>query len=175
MRQPWDRWTGEPSKAYAVFLVYRDLGPSRSFSKVVAKLGRPQSYRGQLEKWSPKWRWVARAESYDAHLAEKATRAQEDAIVDMERRHASVALEVLDKLSKRLETLDPEKISARDFSALMKSAVEVERIARGKPDAEVHVKGAIEPGTVQKILEDPESTDLAAQLAARLAQAGKEQ
>ena len=39
-KQPWERQKNEPSKAYASFCIYRDIGPSRSAEKVVSEIDR---------------------------------------------------------------------------------------------------------------------------------------
>lgn len=47
--KPWERQPGEPTKAFAAFTVYRDLGPERSLVEVARRLTRS---RGLIARWS---------------------------------------------------------------------------------------------------------------------------
>lgn len=82
--EPWERLPEETSRAYAVFREFRDLGPSRSLRAVSAKIG---TARG----WSLRYRWVARAQAWDAetHRLEDARRL--DQIRSMDETHQQIA------------------------------------------------------------------------------------
>lgn len=69
----WEQVDGEPNEAYARFLVYRNLGPSRSLDAAylvhgggAAKRGKPQQRAsGQWMHDSSKFNWVERATAWD--------------------------------------------------------------------------------------------------------------
>jgi hypothetical protein len=63
-----DRLPGETPKAFAAFLVYRNMGADRSIVKAGRKLGKN---RVTLEDWSVKYCWTERAAAYDAEQARK--------------------------------------------------------------------------------------------------------
>ena len=67
MSDPWDRLPNERLKAYELFCLYRDLGPSRSLSKCRQTYALPISVR-QLEQYSAKYHWVARAQAFSDHI-----------------------------------------------------------------------------------------------------------
>jgi hypothetical protein len=68
----YDRQAGETEKAYAAFVIYRDLGSDRSLEKtaefyypaqVAHKVRHPNIRR--IQDWSAKYRWSARVLDYD--------------------------------------------------------------------------------------------------------------
>lgn len=89
----WDRQPGESSRAFAAFVAYRDLGPSRSIdsawraaqtkqaAKKRQKGGRSAARRadGRFSAWCKKWRWVERAELWDADIDRQRQQAEADA------------------------------------------------------------------------------------------------
>lgn len=164
----WERLKGEGTRAFAAFCVYRDLGPTRSMPKATARMGRKATYTRQLEKWSSRWNWVARAKAYDEHLERLKREASEGKVVEMAERHAELAEALLAKISHRVHALDPELISGRDLSALFKAGVEVERTSRGEPGSTSRVEATVDAESVGHLIGDQESSDLLSQLTARL-------
>jgi hypothetical protein len=67
MTEAWERLPNERIKAYELFCLYRDLGPSRSLSKCRQTYALPISVR-QLERYSAKYNWVARAQVFSDHI-----------------------------------------------------------------------------------------------------------
>ena len=75
-KNPWDRldsdspkdW-GEPEspQAFAAFVKYRDLGPSRSIEKG-GNRGAKGGRTARREKWSSDHRWIKRTAAYDVYL-----------------------------------------------------------------------------------------------------------
>src|SRR5258707_13385220 len=69
-RQPWSQREGEPDGAYARFLVYCHLGPSRSIDAAYqtvagAAKGSKRRAPGQWFRDSQQWEWHRRAEAWD--------------------------------------------------------------------------------------------------------------
>lgn len=62
---PWEKRASETPAAYAAFRVYVELGLDRSMPRAAAAMGKPDTYKSQLKKWSAKHGWVARAHAYD--------------------------------------------------------------------------------------------------------------
>jgi hypothetical protein len=70
----WEKQPGETAASWRAFGLFRDLGPGRTL-RAVAELLYGSGYQegsrrvpGRLKEWSSKHDWVARAESWDAHL-----------------------------------------------------------------------------------------------------------
>jgi len=162
---PWEKQDGETSKAYAAFCAYRDLGIDRSFSKIIPILypdlgtTKPSSKQRRLSEWSVKYTWVARVEAYDTYLEEKTRRANEAAIVKMERDHALIAALATHKAAERLQLivskLDADGkllesgITVKEATDLLRAGVEIERKSRGAPDQKIE-----HGGTVIQIIDD---------------------
>src|SRR3954466_9461560 len=122
----YDRQPGESRQAFAAFATYRDLGPSRSLVKAGRELGKSLAL---LERWSARWRWVARAEAYDEFLDQLKRDRTTQLILEMCARHATLA--------QKLNNLTAEEIDRMTFdqlATLLKVAVSVETRARGEPD-----------------------------------------
>lgn len=71
--KPWQRQRGEPVASFRLFLVYLELGESRSLRRVSELDGSP--CLRIIERKSRRWNWKARAEATDARLARKAARS----------------------------------------------------------------------------------------------------
>lgn len=99
------RLSKEGAKAYAAFIVYAHLGPSRSLTRARDALqdgGQSGTEKGpviqQLKKWSVRHRWVARAKRHDEAMA--AVQAKEiEHVVRRDARHlAAERVALADKL-----------------------------------------------------------------------------
>lgn len=126
--QPWERQPGEGDAAFAAFVVYRDAGVARSLTDTGTKVGRAKT---TMANHSKHWNWVARAAAYDSWLDQQGTAAVVDELVEMNRRHAQLAKEALDKLAERLRKMEPEELTPKVVAGLLKAAADLERQARG--------------------------------------------
>lgn len=93
MLQPWDRQSNESDKAYAAFLLYRDL-PTETRSIDAAYDARKGRQRKGLRKesrapgcwlgWSRKYHWVRRVNAWDDHQESIRQQAREKAVAQSE-------------------------------------------------------------------------------------------
>ena len=126
VKEPWTRMEGETAKAYQAFCLFRDLGPTRSHRLVAEVLVEEAPERkvetviSQLKGWSVKYRWVARAETYDEYR-ERRCREQAETEMDlMQRRYRDLAAGVSSLMAQRLWPNPPEGVNpldVNDFSA----------------------------------------------------------
>lgn len=126
--QPWERQEKETAKAYEAFSEYRDMGASRSLAKVGQKLGKSKA---QMEKWSKKYGWVARAEEWDVEQDRLIRIALTKDIGAMRKRHADMAKAMLIKAAKALQQIPDDEIKASDISRMVDVATKLERISKG--------------------------------------------
>ena len=143
MTQKWGKIKHEQSKAFYYFSVYRDMGPFRSIDKVSEKCQEndgedPPSVR-QLQRYSSKYDWQERALAYDAYLDEKKRKANEEAIMEMNKRHAADAMEVQRLALRDMEDVTPMEDSRASIEGRRNAAVRTweigvknERLARGE-------------------------------------------
>lgn len=137
---PWDPVKGETARGYEAFRMFLSLGAGRTLKTVTAQTygienpsGNSAKYR-QVKKWSAQFRWFDRAMAYDLWREGELRRDAIEAERDMRRRHATVASVALQKAAEKLRSLNSETLSAREATALLDTAVRVERLARDVAD-----------------------------------------
>jgi len=157
-KHEWDRLTGESSKAYAHFCLYRDMGQGRSLRKL-ADDAKCISKVAQLRRWSSTWQWVERSQCYDDYLQYQDRLRQEKERKDMLTRHGKIAVLGQNLVVKGIEKLlaDVEQgkrdLSASDASRLLDVAVKIERLSRGEP-TEISELGGSDEHPIKVNLED---------------------
>ena len=78
-RYSWEIQEGEPEEWYANFLLYRNLGPSRSLDKAYRSVSESNKDKEASGGWAAacaEWKWVKRAVQWDIHhLSQEGARA----------------------------------------------------------------------------------------------------
>jgi hypothetical protein len=147
----WSRQKDESSKAYRAFAIYRDLDVlERSYEKASTLYG---CRRLQFSEWAKKYRWAERIDQWDLHCERLAVAAQESEIVEMNKRHAGVAVEMLKKVLQRLvgddvenvQAINASHLTANDCARLGEVAVKLERLARGSETERIGLDAAHAP------------------------------
>lgn len=134
-RYPWDRREDESGKAYLAFIGYRDMGTAkRSLKRLPSQIGRPDTYKPVVERWSVKYRWVERVTAWDDYQERVAREATLQEIEDMRKRHIQQSVGLQTKALQRLQTLTPSELSATNVLAFITEAIKIERLARGEPE-----------------------------------------
>jgi hypothetical protein len=135
---PFDRQPRETAKAFAAFVVFRDLGPERSVLKAYRqKTGRKHAKQatGVWNGWATAFNWQSRVAAWDSHLDRQTREAQERARREMGERHAKVAVALQEKAIQRLKAMKPEELSSADLIRYAVEAAKLERLARGEPES----------------------------------------
>jgi hypothetical protein len=126
---PWEKLSGESAKAFAAFVLYRDLRAQRSLTKVARLLhetGTPTS-RSQLGEWSVRWSWVERVDAYDREQDRLLREEQEEAISHARRTESMVGTLMLGAALRRLAGDDESRVIALNLNEV--SAMELVRLA----------------------------------------------
>ncbi len=172
MINPWDRLPNERSKAYHLFCMYRDLGPTRTLERL-ARVEDSDSNRvatrANLKVYSRKYQWVARARAYDDYLAEKERVDNEQLILEMNRRQAEDGRFFQHIAVKSLEERELDKLSPTEADRLFNTGVKTERLARGAQTEAVNVEVSTNVKVARQIIADPEARKLWAETLRRLA------
>lgn len=80
LRAPvWEMQPTETPRAFAAFVVYRDLGPGRSLAKAADAMPHGPGVR-VMKGWSPAHRWVERARAFDRHQDRIRLAARDEAV-----------------------------------------------------------------------------------------------
>ena len=164
MPEKWEKQDCETPKNYTLFCVYRDMGITRSISKVVLKLQKRNGYNTYLRVLSAEFDWVARATAYDNYLDEENRKANIEAIKKMNEEIIGLARQmrqipgvrlraIVEKIRVAYDSHDPGLIeeATKDIPLylipqLIETSYMLERKARGvgdKLEIDATVKGEI--------------------------------
>ena len=129
--KPWERQSGETAKAYAAFLLYRDM-PAVDRS-VAAAWGRKKGGK-QWERWCTSHDWVNRAAEHDSDLASRRRERMEKEL-DRSKDNAVLLTRAFNvKIAERIKGMDPEDLAAGQIPAALRTLFELEFKALGYED-----------------------------------------
>lgn len=142
----WDKRPDETNKSYVMFTKYLGLvdptnpaHQTRSIARLVELTGYNPNSKSQLEQWSSKYDWVARADAYDVHMAKNIIVYRE---VEMKEYQAAVVnnlvqqIVVADKIiNQALTSILNEQAAGRyvepvEIQRIIKAMTEKDNLAR---------------------------------------------
>lgn len=185
-REQWERQRGETAKAYAAFMVYRDLGP---FERSVAATARV-IVKGKTNclRWSRLWLWEERAGLWDDRRQRSMDAARTDAQRDAIRIHERASRALLQQSARvidaqqRATDVDPRALQS--VSIAMDKAIYHHRLALGLPTdlnrQDVALKEQLKQmlnlyDGVKAVIEEMLCPDCRTKVAARLRELGEKQ
>ena len=159
----WERVEGESAKSFEAFRKYRDMGVSRSLSKVSEEMDKSLRL---LKRWSAAHRWVARVDAYDAYMEKKALDVYENKLEDVNEAHLDMVrsaresvmvplralLQRIDKLKEsggltadEIKDIPTEKLLgiARPYVKLTLDVIKMERLLYGLPTQTIKTEGRV--------------------------------
>lgn len=168
----WERQEGESAQQYLKFCRYRDMSygaqghepEKRSIRKLADLLG--MKSKTSLERLSIRHSWVDRAAAYDVHMAELDRFRNEQEIKKMHELHAKLGVQLLNKATRGLLTIQDKDLSAQDIARLADVGVKIERLSRGDTANRITLdtKATVEhTGSVELGREIPDMSDLSDQ------------
>lgn len=110
----WEIQRGEPSVAFSSFVVFRDLGPTRTLAKTRAILKRKETI---INQYSADYKWFARALVYDKHLDKIRQDLKIKEIEEMHKRHAHHAMTLENTIMVPVKIFI-ERVHSGDFGDL---------------------------------------------------------
>lgn len=135
-REPWDRQTGETNRQYSRFLVFRDLGRTRTLKQAVEMLhGVGDSGVGYrtLMQYAYEYRWTERAEAHDRAQDQLEAARLLQLRTEMYSRHRRMASGLQAKAVAALQLLQPGDMNPRDIVQFLKYGTDIEKGALGEP------------------------------------------
>lgn len=115
---PWERMTGEGTKAYAAFRQYRDG------ARVGELAGVPPSSK---RMWASKYEWRRRAMAWDDEVHRQTDAARMEAIHRMHDTHHRAGRALMAKGAQALDKLTPSQITAGVAVRMMEAGIRIER------------------------------------------------
>lgn len=165
---PWDRQPDEPSKAFAGFVIYRDLGPGRTLDAAF-KASDPKRQdkvpHGGWTRWFSIHSWKARATAYDSELDRVRLAKRREIVEDMVERHAKAcqagmfaALAALQEINRAIQAKTFDLIDKKNawihriWLLSLIDALKAERISIGEPTT-IQKQISEDAGDKQQIVE----------------------
>lgn len=136
----WERQESDTLKSWEAFVIYRDMGASRSLQKAADEYyGGTGVKRGHFEGWSVKHNWVARCEAYDAYQYEQHQERKRDLQLEAEETLVKDWRVVRKLIKKKLDDYEKGNLSIpsvelRDLIKMLKEADDMIRRTAGLPD-----------------------------------------
>ena len=130
-RKPWERQPGETAKAFAAFLLYRDM-PAVDRS-VAAAWGRKKGGK-QGERWCTSHDWVNRAAEHDSDLASRRRERMEKELDRAQDDAAVLIRATLAKVAERIQGMDVEDLAVGQIPAALRTLIELELKVLGYED-----------------------------------------
>jgi len=138
--ESWEQLTGESSAAFSAFCVYRDFGAERNIKKTVDssqlrsgekdEKPRAKKYKSWLS-WSTQFRWRERALDYDRYIEKLKQSEHRKTIEAQGEKHRAVTGKMLDVVSKKLDTMNPDDLTQSAVTEWVQTAIKAERDGAG--------------------------------------------
>lgn len=126
--KPWERQKNETSKAFEAFILYRDMGVSRTQEKVSKELAKS---RDIIWRWCSTYDWVERAAAYDGYIDSMDLQEREKEHRAMLKRHVQLSLAFQNKIAEGLRKINPDRLTPKDLVIWLDVATKLERSSRG--------------------------------------------
>lgn len=130
----WEKFPRESAKAYAAFVIYRNMGPGRSLIAAFKHShAGAKSASGQWTRWCGAFDWRRRAEDYDIWYEREQRREREKEHAEELRSYRNrqktlaqvtlaAATALLQKAGARLAKVEPDEIPAKNLGSIFRSA-----------------------------------------------------
>ena len=133
--ESWERLPGESGAAYTAFCAFRDYGTERNIRKAVEgfeKDGAKREKRYRVwRNWSTQFRWRERAADYDRYTEKLKQGELRKTIEAQGEMHRKVTGKMLEVVSKKLDTMNPEDLTQGNVTEWVSTAIRAEREAAG--------------------------------------------
>lgn len=123
---PWERQPGESAARWRAFVVYRDLGLTRSLQKAAEELGMS---RETLKQYSARDSWGMRAAAFDAEQDREARLWMADERQKAIRRHVKQAQALTNTWLSALSGLDASRLTPQEIIRYAEVSTKMEQAA----------------------------------------------
>ena len=133
--ESWERLPGETGAAYSAFCAFRDFGTDRNIRKAVDSAEKDEARREKRYRvwrnWSTHFRWKERAADYDRYMEKLKQTELRKTIEAQGELHRKVTGKMLDVVSKKLDTMNPDELAQGNVSEWVQTAIRADREAAG--------------------------------------------
>jgi len=142
----WEQLAGEGSSAFKAFCAFRDMGLERNIRKAVEGVEKDAALQskkyGVWRNWSNKFHWRERVADYDRYIERLKQEELRKTIEAQGEKQRQVTGKMLDVVSKKLDTMNPEDLTQSAVPEWVQTAVKLEREAAGlvSPNGKAEIK-----------------------------------
>ena len=133
--ESWERLPAESSMAFSAFCAFRDLGAERNVRKAVDCFEKDEGKREKRYRvwrnWSTQYRWRERAADFDNYIEKLKQSELRKTIEAQGEKHRAVTGKMLDVVSKKLNTMNPEDLAQGNVTEWVQTAIRAEREIAG--------------------------------------------
>ena len=133
--ESWERLTGESGAAFSAFCVFRDFGLERNIRKAIDSVEKDEAVRAKRYRvwrnWSMQFRWNERVADFDRHIEHLKQTELRKTIEAQGEKHREVTGKMLDVVSKKLDTMNPDELTQGNVTEWVQTAIKAEREAAG--------------------------------------------
>jgi len=144
--ESWEQLAGEGSSAFKAFCAFRDMGLERNIRKAVESVEKDAALQskkyGVWRNWSNKFHWRERVADYDRYIERLKQEELRKTIEAQGEKHRQVTGKMLDVVSKKLDTMNPEDLTQSAVPEWVQTAIKSEREAAGlvSPNGKAEIK-----------------------------------
>lgn len=129
----WERLPLEGSAAFAAFCVFRDLEGGRNIKTALESVEKEKRIvnkrYGTWRCWASEFRWKERAADYDRYIESLKQTEVRKTIEAQGEKHRLVTGKILDVVTKKLDTMNPEELTQSNLIEWVQTAVKADREA----------------------------------------------
>ena len=133
--ESWEQLPEEKGAAFGAFCAFRDLGYERNIRKAVEAVYKDTAVQAKKytmwRNWSTQFRWRERAEDYDRYIENLKQGERRKTIEAQGEMHRKVTGQMLEVVSKKLDTMNAQELSQDNLSDWVKTAVKTDREVAG--------------------------------------------
>jgi hypothetical protein len=133
--ESWERLPGETGAAFSAFCAFRDCGLERNIRKAIETVEKDEGVRAKRYRvwrnWAAQYRWQERALDFDRYMESLKQKEFRKTIEAQGEMHRKVTGKMLEVVSKKLDTMNPEELTQGNVTEWVQTAIKAEREAAG--------------------------------------------
>jgi hypothetical protein len=134
--EPWERQPEETPNQFRMFVVYRDLGLTRTYTKTAEQINKNISYISKIARQN---NWRERAQAWDDYEDRMRRLGHIESIRKMTDMHQKVGGLMLQKALQRLQTMQPSELDSSDVRQMIVEGARMQRQSLGQPETHTQI------------------------------------
>lgn len=134
--EPWERQGSETPTQFRMFVVYRDLGLTRTFTKTAEEINKNVSYVSKIARQN---NWRERAQAWDDYEDRMRRLGHIESVRKMTDMHQKVGGLMLQKALQRLQTMQPSELDSSDVRQMIVEGARMQRQSLGQPETHAQI------------------------------------